>query len=113
MRQLIALAVLALTVYGIVDCVRADERDRKGIPLWAWIVLMVVLPGVGAIIWLISSRLGSSGASAPRPGPVAPDDDPEFLRELEWRNRRRRAHESDPDDPAENGGQSGNDQPAG
>lgn len=98
MWRWIAIAALAITVYGLVDCIRADRDARRGIPPWAWIVLIIVLPGLGAIIWLISSRMGGSSSGQLRRGPVAPDDDPEFLRELEWRNRRRRAHESEPDD---------------
>lgn len=102
-RFIIPLVVLAVTVYGIVDCAQADDRNRKGIPLWAWIVMMVLLPGVGAIIWLITSRLGTAGSSAPRRGPVAPDDDPEFLRELEWRNRRNQRQKPAGSDSADEG----------
>lgn len=86
MRQLLALLVLAVTVYGIVDCAQADSRTRRGLPLWAWVVLMLLLPGVGAIIWLVLSRM-PTGTPRPQTRPVAPDDDPEFLRYLERRNR--------------------------
>lgn len=87
MRQLLALLILAVTVYGIVDCAQADARTRRNIPLWVWVALMVLLPGLGAAIWLIVSRLMSPGPEVPQTRPVAPDDDPEFLRELERRNR--------------------------
>ncbi|MFV0425578.1 MAG: PLD nuclease N-terminal domain-containing protein [Beutenbergiaceae bacterium] len=99
MRQLIALIILGLTVYGVVDCARADDRDRRGIPRWAWLVVIVLLPAIGSIIWLISSRTGRADGGSTRPGPIAPDDDPQFLRELERRNRRRQqtTGESEPD----------------
>lgn len=89
MRVLLTLLVLAVTVYGIVDCSQADARTRRNVPLWVWVLLMVALPGVGAVIWLVLSRLTTPGPEVPRSRPVAPDDDPEFLRELERRNRER------------------------
>lgn len=87
MRQLLALVILAVTVYGIVDCAQSDDRTRRNIPLWVWVALMILLPGVGAIIWLVISRLTTPGPEVRRDRPLAPDDDPEFLRELERRNR--------------------------
>jgi len=87
MRQLLALAILGITVYGIVDCAQSDARTRRNIPLWVWVALMIVLPGLGAVIWLILSRLVAPPPVAPRHRPLAPDDDPDFLRELERRSR--------------------------
>src|SRR5690606_39440084 len=95
MRVLLTLLVLAVTVYGIVDCSQADARTRRNVPLWVWVLLMVALPGVGAAIWLVLSRLTTPGPEVPRSRPVAPDDDPEFLRELERRNRRSEEHTSE------------------
>ncbi|WP_022917159.1 PLD nuclease N-terminal domain-containing protein [Ruania albidiflava] len=82
MRFLIALAVIAITVYSVIDCTRADERQRRGLPAWLWVTVIIVLPGVGGLVWLLVSRL--AGEQRPRPPvrpsrPVAPDDDPEFL----------------------------------
>lgn len=87
MRQLLALVILGITVYGIVDCAQSDARTRRNIPLWVWVALMIVLPGLGAVIWLILSRLVAPPPAAPRHRPLAPDDDPDFLRELERRSR--------------------------
>ena len=62
--------------------------------LIVFLVLLAVV--VYAVFWLIDRRnewRGSGGAPrAPRPrGPVGPDDDEEFLRELE----RKRRHNQD------------------
>lgn len=73
------------------------------IPKWLWLLLIILVPILGSIIWLffkyrnvLSSdyRVGG-GAGRPNPfnrntqsGPIAPDDDPEFLARLEARNRR-------------------------
>lgn len=82
MRFLVALAVIAITVYSVIDCVRAEDRQRRGLPAWLWVTVIIVLPGVGALVWLLVSRT----APDPRPRgysrpsrPVAPDDDPDFL----------------------------------
>ncbi|WP_156252961.1 PLD nuclease N-terminal domain-containing protein [Pseudactinotalea terrae] len=88
MRQVFALLILAAVIYGIVDCAQADARTRRNIPLWIWVALMIVLPLVGTVIWLIVSRLILPGPEVAQRRPVAPDDDPEFLRELERRTKR-------------------------
>lgn len=87
MRFLVPLLLLAITVYGIVDCAQADERTRRNVPLWVWVLVMVALPGLGAIIWLVLSRLIEPTATPPRSRPVAPDDDPDFLRYLDRRTK--------------------------
>src|SRR5699024_8604050 len=74
---------IALTVYTVIDCVRAERWERRGLPLWLWILVIVVLPVLGALTWLISRwttpQPGPGGRPATRPGPTAPDDDPDFL----------------------------------
>ncbi len=94
-RVLIVLAVLGLAVYAFFDVLRTPASGlpylRK--PLW---MLACLVPVVGAVAWF---WLGRPGGQLPgrRSGPIAPDDDPAFLRRLEeeaWRRRmqeRRRA----------------------
>ncbi len=81
MRFLIAFAVIAVTVYSVIDCVRADDRVRRDLPAWLWVTVIIVLPGVGGAVWLVVSHL--AGEPRPRPvrrsRPLAPDDDPDFL----------------------------------
>jgi hypothetical protein len=118
---------LALMIYAIVDCAADDEVERTSVPKAAWILMIVILPYFGPIAWLAVSRIarpkvggsrkypgggGSSnwpGRRPNRPGPVAPDDNPDFLRRLaeererKERERRRQERENKPDqDPPEN-----------
>lgn len=88
MRQVFALLVLAAVIYGIVDCAQSDARTRRNIPLWIWVALMILLPLVGTIIWLVVSRLILPGPEVQQHRPVAPDDDPEFLRYLDRRTKK-------------------------
>lgn len=113
MRALIYLVIIGLAVYALADIATSDERTRHGVPRVAWLVIALV-PVVGPLIWILARRAGRAageggghapggGGPAPR-GPVAPDDDPEFLWRLEQdRIRRereaRRAQGGDPDGP--------------
>ncbi|SNR96987.1 hypothetical protein SAMN06893096_101117 [Geodermatophilus pulveris] len=61
----------------------------------AFVVVLVVAIAVVVLVLRAAERSGAKQAGAPRPRPqrrpvrpVAPDDDPEFLRELERRARR-------------------------
>lgn len=88
-RVLLAVAVLTIVVYGLVDVIRTDRRLTRGISKPAWIVVMVVLPVIGAALWFIFGRpRGSQPAKQTFRHPTAPDDDPEFLRALELKRRK-------------------------
>src|SRR5699024_7583188 len=83
-----------------------DDKVR-GVPKWAWIVLIVLLPWVGPLTWLFvgKERSGGAGGRPQRRGPLAPDEDPDFLRTLDEdirreqreRERRRRENRADGD----------------
>ncbi|GAA2235753.1 hypothetical protein GCM10010401_04570 [Rarobacter faecitabidus] len=81
-RALLTLAAIGLTVFAAADCYSSPRYRLVGAPRWLWMVLIILLPLMGPILWLIVSR------NAKRPAPIAPDDDPDFLRFLENRTRR-------------------------
>jgi hypothetical protein len=88
LRVVVVVAVLVVFVYGLVDVIRTDRRQTKGISKPAWIVVQVVLPVIGAVLWFLIGRPRGTGPSpAGYSHPVAPDDDPDFLRNLEIRRR--------------------------
>ena len=107
MRNLLVLVLVGLVVYTIIDVIKSEPDERNGVPAPLWILLILVLPVVGSIGWLVASRTarsrrsgggngggGGGGARPPRggprrpSGPVAPDDDPEFLWRLAQQQRR-------------------------
>lgn len=106
-----ALAVLALWIYCILDVIATDEVLMRNLPKPMWLLVVVFLPSVGGIAWLLLGRpegrgleppggstyRRSAGTSNPRTHlrPVAPDDDPRFLTELDERAKRLRAWEAD------------------
>ena len=98
---------LALYIWFIVDVVRTPRTDVRTLPKFGWLILVLVLPLLGGVLWLIAGRPRSQrprfGGRRSR-GPVAPDDDPTFLRQLDqetWseRMRRRRDGGADPASP--------------
>lgn len=96
MRAVLPILVpLVLAVYALVDCIQTDDEKVRHLPKWAWIVLIVLIGVVGPITWLIAGRQrgqgrGRAGLRPSSPGPLAPDDDPEFLSRLEDEARRKR-----------------------
>jgi len=109
---------IALMIYVLVDCAQDDEVERTQIPKGLWMVLVIVLPYVGPIAWLVVSKIarprgggrtgGGDGTGAPwpgrpqrRPGPSAPDDDSDFLRQLAEEQARKRREQGRTEKPKE------------
>jgi hypothetical protein len=91
LRVVAVLVVVGVMVYAFVDCVRADARDVRLLPRPAWL-LVILVPLVGALAYLVAGR-PLNGTDEPAARPLAPDDDPEFLRRIDLERRRRQADE--------------------
>ena len=82
-RALPLIILIALTVFAVIDAI-LTPRDQLPGKVW-WVLGIVLLPVVGPLAWLTvgrRARRGTGGTGGtPRP-PVAPDDDPDFLRGL-------------------------------
>ncbi|WP_432456887.1 PLD nuclease N-terminal domain-containing protein [Cellulomonas iranensis] len=102
LRYLPFVLMVAFAVWCAFDVLGSDERRRRGVPAPVWL-LIVLVPVLGGVLWLVMSRgEPSTGHRGAARGPVAPDDDPEFLRrlDLERRRRERQARGDDTDDAA-------------
>lgn len=71
----IVALVVVLTVFCAIDALMLDRLRIRGLPRWAWLLIIVLLPLFGSVLWLTVGR-------ARLPRTIAPDDDPEFLAEL-------------------------------
>ncbi len=76
-RVYLILALLAITfwVYSIVDCALQPPTRHRGVSKPIWLLIVVLLPVVGGILWFAIGRARRQGAAMFR----APDDDPDFL----------------------------------
>jgi hypothetical protein len=117
------IVAIALAVYAVIDCLQTDPAEIRGPRRPVWVALILLLPIAGPVAWLVARRGGPRAFPSPRgrrpTPPVAPDDNPEFLRELrnndeqheqmlsEWEAELRRREE----DLRKNHGDDGDDSP--
>ncbi|RDI53922.1 PLDc N-terminal domain-containing protein [Nocardia mexicana] len=92
---------LVLWVYCLVDVIMAPEGEIRQLPKGLWLVVVLVLPTIGALLWLALGRpvrttLRPGSGAYPeydRPGRYVPEDpaaDEEFLRGLRERAEQQR-----------------------
>lgn len=86
-KVVLAVVALIIWVYSVVDVLQADESRVRHLPKAVWVVVTIMLPVIGGIVWFVAGRPG--GLTPPRQnrpnlprGPMGPDDDPDFLRGL-------------------------------
>jgi hypothetical protein len=114
------VAVVVFTIYAVVDCALFDRSRIRGLPRGWWIVVILLVPIIGGLLWFLvgrgrSLRFGRGGASGGGRRSNAPDDDPEFLRRLrddaahEERIRKLEQELAELDSDAPNPGQRGDD----
>ncbi|MEV2225685.1 PLD nuclease N-terminal domain-containing protein [Nocardia vinacea] len=92
----LGLITLALWVYCLVDIITCPDAGIRNLPKLAWLIVVILVPTVGALLWLFAGRPLHEGgprsttryAEYDRPGryvPQNPDDDEAFLRGLRER----------------------------
>lgn len=85
MRYLPALLLIVLAIYCWIELAQSDARDVRQLPRGMW-ALLIFVPLAGPVAWLVYGR--PNGSQTPpmpprqRPRPMAPDDDPDFLRNI-------------------------------
>ncbi|KAA9111470.1 PLDc N-terminal domain-containing protein [Microbacterium rhizomatis] len=75
---ILALVLTAFWVFTIVDCAVQPPTRHRGVSKPIWILIVLLLPVLGGILWLLVGRVRASAIAARR----APDDDPEFLGQI-------------------------------
>ena len=98
MRVLAVAAIVVFTVFVTVFAASANPREVRVLPRWLWVLLCLTVSPIGGIVYLLVGRPGaafgggSTGSAASR---RAPDDDPDFLRDLDERLRRERGDDNE------------------
>lgn len=93
-RYLIPLGIVAIGViiYAFIECLMTPKHQVRAFPKTVWVFIIILVPLVGALLWLFlgrarSRRGGTGGAPGGRPPaprrPSSPDDDAAFLRQLD------------------------------
>jgi hypothetical protein len=102
---------LILTILALISVLSAEEGEVRALPRLVWVIVILVIPVVGAIMYLSAGRplpeyplgTGLGGGGGPGAGSriwrtatglstreqrvVAPDDDPDFLRGIDTNRR--------------------------
>jgi phospholipase D-like protein len=99
LRLIPVVLILGFALLALIDLLSRDDDDIRGLPKIVWAFVILLFPLLGSLAWFFAGRPRQpSGSPLWRPGggfpesarrrPVAPDDDPEFLRRLGERSRR-------------------------
>lgn len=97
----LGLIYLVILVIALIDIINTDDAAVRGLPKFAWVILVVMLPLIGALVWLAVGRpIGDerprrqpSGAASEFPEydhPGRPETDREFLQQLRDRAEQQR-----------------------
>lgn len=82
-RVIIAVVILAMTVYCATEVMQADRDGVRHLAKWLWFIVVLILPVIGPALWLLFGRpTADSVDDAPDRRPLGPEDDPDFLRRL-------------------------------
>jgi hypothetical protein len=128
LRVLVYAIPFVLAIYSIVDCLQTPEDQLRVLPKFGWLVVILV-PLFGPVAYLRAGRprggtarqrlAWPSGPSSGAPGQPrqprrfsAPDDDPDFLRQLGRDHPKPAESSSDDDPPDEDPGADGQPTPA-
>jgi len=99
LRILIPVGIvgLGLMIYSLVESIQTPRHRVRVMPKSAWMAVIVLVPIIGAGLWLGFGRLREphTRGNQVRPGPSAPDDDPEFLRKVEFERRQQQRREEE------------------
>ena len=84
---LFALLDVALVVVALIDCLSVEESEIRALPRVVWVFLILLFSPVGPIAWFVAGQPERAAVNGPartasRSRPLAPDDDPEFLRRM-------------------------------
>jgi hypothetical protein len=82
--SLVGVLLLLFWIWALLDCIATDSALCRNLPKPMWIILVLILPDIGALAWVLlgrpekaSWRPGSTDYSSPR-RPVGLEDSPRY-----------------------------------
>jgi hypothetical protein len=110
LRVVLIIILIGVYIASIIDVIRTPSRESRKLPVFVWLLIVIVLPVLGGLIWWVLGRVWPDRGRKRRTI-VSPDDDARFLRQLDeeaWKRKMRERREggaADGDDsPAPAGG---------
>lgn len=69
---LLTLLILAVMVFALVDIIRRDDVEVRHLPKTMWIIIVILLPLIGTVLWFTLGRIyPEGGPRMPRPARAA------------------------------------------
>jgi hypothetical protein len=95
MRFVMYGALFVVALYALIDCLSTPGARVRTLPKAVWLIVIILIPGFGALAWLLLGRasIADGGRLGSGRSLAAPDDDPDFLRQLgdqTWSQRMKR-----------------------
>jgi len=91
---IVGLLLFMFWIWAILDVISTDSAMARNLPKMTWLIIVIILPDVGAIAWLLlgrperaSWRPGSTDYAAPR-RPIGLEDSPRYSASPEVSDRR-------------------------
>jgi hypothetical protein len=82
--------LVIFTVFTTVYAATAEKAEVRLLPKWVWVILCLFVPFFGGLLYLMVGRpLGRGSTGTGRSRVIAPDDDPNFLREVQRKMRKK------------------------
>jgi len=68
----LGLVILGVMVFALVDIIRREEFQVKHLPKTMWLIVVILLPLIGSVLWFTLGRVYPEDAPRmPRPSPRA------------------------------------------
>lgn len=85
LRVAAVLLAVAVYIYFVIDVLRTPRGETRSLPKFVWLLVVVLVPLLGGLLWLALGRVWPAPGTrwGRRRGPMAPDDDPTFLKQLD------------------------------
>lgn len=73
----LSILVVALMIGALIDIITRDNSEVKYLPKMVWIIIVILLPLIGSILWFALGReYAGGGISLPRPARRGPRQAP-------------------------------------
>ena len=67
MAFVLSLLIFALTIGALIDIITRDDSQVKHLPKMVWLILVIVIPFIGSVLWFgLGREYGDGGVSIPR-----------------------------------------------